>query len=159
MNRLILSSLLAVAVLGGGALIGTMSTAPLLVVRNVSPSMPMGWYLRVPVEPAVGRIVVIDPLSGALAAGWSRDMPLLKPVAASGGDHVCLRGRTHVIINSTKAAPKRPDANWNGCRTLQADELFLLAPERIDSIDGRVFGPVSRVAVVGVFVPLWTENP
>ena len=51
---------LALVVLGAGAAIGTVSSAPLLVVRNPSPSMPTGWYLRVPLEPAVGRIVVID---------------------------------------------------------------------------------------------------
>lgn len=148
---------LALVVLGAGAAIGTVSSAPLLIVRNPSPSMPTGWYLRVPLEPAVGRIVVIDPPIAAQVAGWPANIPLIKPVAAAGGDHVCLRDRTIVLINSTSAALKRSDANWNGCRTLEDGELFLLAPARIDSVDSRVFGPVSRSDVIGVFVPLWTE--
>ena len=159
MRRWIMPAALALVVLGAGAAIGTVSSAPLLIVRNPSPSMPTGWYLRVPLEPAVGRIVVIDPPIGAQAAGWPANIPLIKPVAAAGGDYVCLRDRTSVLINSTSAASMRAGANWNGCRTLEDGELFLLAPARIDSVDGRVFGPISRADVVGVFVPLWTEIP
>src|SRR3954447_166952 len=98
MRRLIRPALLAVAVLAAGAAIGTVSSAPLLMVHNPSPSMPTGWYLRVPLKPAVGRIVVIDPPPAAVAAGWSADVPLIKPIAAMAGDHVCLRGRTQVLI-------------------------------------------------------------
>lgn len=70
MRRWIMPAALALVVLGAGAAIGTVSSAPLLIVRNPSPSMPTGWYLRVPLEPGVGRIVVIDPPIGAQAAGW-----------------------------------------------------------------------------------------
>jgi type IV secretory pathway protease TraF len=151
--------LLAVAVLAIGMLAGRVVSAPLLVVHNPSPSMPLGWYLRVPLEPAVGRIVVIKPPAAAVAHGWPSDILLIKPIAAMAGDHVCLRGRTNVLINSTPVAPMRPVPYWEGCRTLTANELFLFAPARIDSIDGRVFGPVSRDAVIGVFTPIWTETP
>lgn len=160
-RRLVLSCLLAVAVLGAGAAIGRVSSAPLLVVRNPSPSMPTGWYLRVPMEPATGRIVVIDPPLGAQAAGWPADVRLIKPIAAVGGDHVCVASRTDVMINGKPAAPVQPypAPRWEGCRTLDANELFLLAPYRPDSIDGRIYGPVSRRDVLGVFIPIWTENP
>jgi type IV secretory pathway protease TraF len=123
--------------------------------------MPVGWYLRLPMEPAIGRIVVVDPPLAALVAGWDADVPLIKPVVAAGGDHVCLHSRTNVIINSTPTgAPTRPaPPYWDGCRTLEPDELFLLAPARLDSVDGRLFGPVSRSSVVGVFTPIWTESP
>src|SRR3954453_22952443 len=125
MRRLILSSLLALAVLGAGAAIGTVSSAPLLAVYNPSPSMPMGWYLRVPLDPAVGRIVVIAPPLGAQAAGWPADVRLIKPIAAVGGDHVCVASRTDVLINGQPVAPVQPypAPRWGGCRTLAADEL------------------------------------
>src|SRR4051794_9021477 len=96
-RRLLLSCLLA---LGTGALLGTVTSAPLLAVYNPSPSMPIGWYLRMPLEPAVGRIVVIDPPLGAQAAGWPGNVRLIKPIAAVGGDHVCVASRTHVPINN-----------------------------------------------------------
>jgi type IV secretory pathway protease TraF len=158
-RRLILSSLLALVVLGAGAAIGTVTSAPLLAVYNPSPSMPTGWYLRVPLKPAVGRIVVVDPPPGAVVAGWPAGVPLIKPVAAMAGDHVCLRGRTSVLINSAPVAPMRPAPPWQECRTLEPNELFLLAPARVDSVDSRLFGPVPRSSVVGVFAPLWTETP
>jgi type IV secretory pathway protease TraF len=47
--------------------------------------------------------------------------------------------------------------HWDGCRTLQADELFLLMAAVPDSFDSRYFGPVSLSAVIGRLVPLWTE--
>lgn len=155
-RRLILSSLLSLAVLGIGALAGRVSSAPLMVVHNPSPSMPMGWYLRVPLEPAVGRIVVIDPPMGALYAGWPADVRLIKPVSAASGDRVCIHDDA-VIINSTSVASATQNG-WAGCRLLGADELFLLAPKRPDSVDSRIYGPVSRSDVVGVFTPIWTED-
>lgn len=157
---LALTGLLAVTVLGIGAAIGTISSAPLMVVYNPSPSMPMGWYLRVPLEPALGRIVVIDPPLGAQAAGWPADVRLIKPIAAVGGDHVCVASRTEVTVNGQPVAPvlPYPAPRWEGCRTLEPDEIFLIAPHRPDSIDGRIHGPVSRRDVLGVFVPLWTEE-
>lgn len=159
-RRLALSCLLAVTVLGTGAAIGTVSSAPLMAVYNPSPSMPVGWYLRVPLEPAVGRIVVIDPPLGAIAAGWPADVRLIKPVAAVGGDHVCVASRAEVMVNGKPAAPVQPypAARWDGCRTLAPDELFLIAPHRPDSVDSRIYGPVSRRDVLGAFVPLWTEE-
>jgi type IV secretory pathway protease TraF len=161
-KRIIWGSLLAVTVLGIGAIIGTVSSAPLMAVYNPSPSMPIGWYLRVPLSPAVGRIVVIDPPLDALVEGWPEGVRLIKPVAAVGGDHVCVRGRTHVLINSQPAAPVQPypSPRWEGCRTLAPNELFLLAPHRDDSVDSRIYGPIHRRDVRGVFIPLWTKgNP
>src|SRR3954469_13019948 len=107
--------LLAVAVLAIGMLAGRVVSAPLLVVYNPSPSMPMGWYLRVPLEPAVGRIVVIDPPMGAIAAGWRADVRLIKPVAAVGGDRVCREGIA-LKINLEFVAGATV---WSGCRWLE----------------------------------------
>lgn len=164
MKRWIVPSLLALAVLGAGAAIGTMSSAPLLAVHNPSPSMPMGWYLRVPLEPAVGRIVVIDPPAAAQAVGWPADVRLIKPVAAVGGDRVCAEG-VSLKINLTFVSGinvrvgDRLIPVWPDCRILEDDELFLLAPARDDSVDSRIYGPVRRHDVLGVFTPIWTETP
>jgi type IV secretory pathway protease TraF len=131
-----------------------------MAVYNPSPSMPTGWYLRIPLEPAVGRIVVIDPPQGAISAGWPEGVRLIKPIAAAGGDHVCVASRTDVLVNGKALAPVEPypAPRWDGCRTLEPDELFLLAPHRIDSVDGRIYGPIGKRDVLGVFVPFWTEE-
>ena len=160
-RRLVRASLLAVTVLGIGAAIGRVSSAPLMAVYNPSPSMPVGWYLRVPLEPTVGSIVVIDPPPGAIAAGWPAGVRLIKPIVAAAADHVCVASRSDVLVNSRPVAPipPYPAPRWDGCRTLRANELFLIAPQRIDSVDSRVYGPVGRRDVLGVFVPIWTETP
>jgi len=157
-RRLGLGVLLAVGIVGGGIALGRVVPAPLLAVYNPSPSMPVGWYVRVPLEPAAGRIVVVAPPDGAVAAGWPADVRLIKPVAAVGGDHVCADG-AQVLVNSVRVAERgtAPHA-WAGCRPLESGELFLIAPARPDSLDSRVFGPVPAASVVGVFAPLWTEG-
>ena len=165
MNRRLIHALaFAGAVLGAGAAVGTVTSAPLMAVYNPSPSMPLGWYLRVPVDPAPGRIVVIDPPLGALFVGWPGHVRLIKPVAAAAGDRVCGDGKA-IVINGKEAASgiiqvdgKRVQG-WEGCRQLEPDELFLLAPMRADSVDSRVYGPVRKRDVLGVFTPIWTENP
>lgn len=160
-RRLVLAVALAGAVLGIGAALGMVSSAPLMAVYNPSPSMPTGWYLRVPLEPAVGRIVVIDPPQGAIAAGWPEGVRLIKPIAAAGGDHVCVASRMDVLlVNGKPIAPIQPypAPRWDGCRTLESGEFFLLAPHRSDSVDGRVYGPVDRAEVLGVFTPIWTDE-
>lgn len=142
--------------------------APLLL-WNASASAPRGFY-RVMAPQPVRRgdmVLVRTPESVrdlAVERGYlPSTVPLVKMVAAVGGDVVCGLDDT-VIINGETVATRltmdrlgRALPHWDGCRTLYADELFLLMAAVPDSFDSRYFGPVSLSAVIGRLVPLWTE--
>jgi type IV secretory pathway protease TraF len=49
----------------------------------------------------------------------------------------------------------RPLPAWNGCRLLNAGEIFLLMTNESASFDSRYFGPVLSSAAIGRLVPLW----
>ncbi len=90
-------------------------------------------------------------------------VPLTKRIVAVSGDTVC-GNHNLVLINGRIAAIQlvadpqgRPLPPWTGCRVLAADDVFLLMPEVWDSFDGRYFGPISRSAILGKLVPLWTR--
>ncbi|MBV9079344.1 MAG: S26 family signal peptidase, partial [Methylobacteriaceae bacterium] len=52
----------------------------------------------------------------------------------------------------------RPLPVWQGCVVLTADQVFLMNPDRPDSLDGRYFGPLGRNTIVGRAEPLWTDE-
>jgi conjugative transfer signal peptidase TraF len=136
------------------------------LVYNASDSVPRGFYvIRVP-PPRVGDVVLAR--LPAFAARWAAErgylpagVPLIKPIAAGYGDHVCVRSGI-VRINGRVVARTlvrdsrgRPLAAWPGCRLLTRDEWFLLSAEHLASFDSRYFGPIPRTAAFGVAVPLW----
>jgi type IV secretory pathway protease TraF len=92
-------------------------------------------------------------------------VPLLKHVAAKAGQRVCRVGvvvsvdARRVAIARARDGQGRPLPVWQGCRTLQADELLLLNPAHPDSLDGRYFGPLPASAVIGRATPLWLRAP
>jgi len=47
---------------------------------------------------------------------------------------------------------------WQGCRTLRPGEVFLMNPGVADSLDGRYFGPLPAISIIGRAVPLWTDE-
>ena len=139
-----------------------------LLVWNATASAPPGFYrIQPPLPLRLGDLVLLkpDPADAALYAerGYlPRGVPLLKPVAAVGGMHVCEQD-AHVAIDDRFAAialpadgMRRPMTHWTGCRTLTADEIFVLNPVVRTSLDGRYFGPSPIAAVLGRAVPLWT---
>jgi type IV secretory pathway protease TraF len=90
------------------------------------------------------------------------NVPLVKRVAAIGGDRVCAVGRT-ITVNGRRAAVRRTSDSagrrmpwWSGCRKLGAGEYFLLM-DGPDSFDGRYFGLTQRRDVVGRAVLLWAR--
>jgi type IV secretory pathway protease TraF len=91
-------------------------------------------------------------------------VPLLKRVAAVGGQDVCEHDgqvsidHRHVADALAADSAGRPLAAWEGCRVLAADELFVLLPKVPSSLDGRYFGPTPIDAVIGRAVPLWTSG-
>lgn len=139
--------------------------AKAVVLRNVTKSMPEGWYIRNPLgQPAPGSVIAFRPPAIALVHGWPADVPLLKRVAAAGGDKVCSDGKT-MAVNDTWRGPVmlrlpngRPLPVWIGCQVLRFDQVLPIATGLPDSFDGRAYGPISTADILGVFVPVWTEG-
>jgi type IV secretory pathway protease TraF len=69
--------------------------------------------------------------------------------------HILIDGRPVARIHQLDGAG-RPLPHWNGCRTLERNEVFLLSRYSTDSFDSRYFGPIDRSAVIGKVIPLWT---
>ncbi|WP_236672290.1 S26 family signal peptidase [Croceicoccus sp. YJ47] len=141
-----------------------------LFVWNATASVPIGLYsIGAKTAIQIGDRVAIEPSSrlqrylasrGYLPAG----IPLIKEVAALGGDTVC-RHDLLITINGTAAgAARRLDSLgrelpvWEGCRTIAADELFAMNTRVPGSFDGRYFGPVARADVIGRARPVWTDE-
>ncbi|MBE1527897.1 conjugative transfer signal peptidase TraF [Sphingopyxis sp. OAS728] len=135
---------------------------------NASGSAPTGLYrVDVGAPSRLGDLVAIAPppaLETFLAQrGYlPRSVPLLKQVAGLPGALVCRSG-VFVTVNGAavaRALPRdrtgRPLPVWTGCRTVGRDQLFLVNAAR-DSLDGRYFGPVSAVGLLGTAHPLLTR--
>lgn len=136
------------------------------LVWNASASAPVGLYRIAPgAVPARGGLVLArlaEPWRSLAAARHylPRNVPLLKRVAARGGDRVCAWGPRLTVNGRPVAVRRRRDARgrtmprWTGCRTLAPSEILLLiaAP---DSFDGRYFGPTPRGDVIGAARLIW----
>ncbi|WFU14367.1 S26 family signal peptidase [Bradyrhizobium sp. CB3481] len=143
-----------------------------LLIYNASGSAPLGFYYLEQRLPARGELALFRPPPGIqlliIAHGvLPVSVPLLKQVAAAGGDEVC-RAKEPVgaiSINGKVIAEVfekdhkgRSLPTWVGCLRLVEGELFLLQPHP-HSFDSRYFGPVLRCDILGVAHPLWTWNP
>lgn len=163
-------TLLAVPV--GVVLVGA-STVPHWrpdLIWNASASTPIGLY-RVTSSRSlgVGDLVVVRPppaLAEVLDHGGylPRGVPLLKHIGALSGQGVC-RLNEQIVIDGTHVADAlardrrgRLLPRWRGCLTLADDQVFLLNPDRPDSLDGRYFGPLSLYTVIGRATPIWTDR-
>lgn len=137
-----------------------------LLVWNSSASAPIGLYIVMPeTRLRPGDMALVTPPESiadmAARRGYlPRDVPLIKQVAAMGGDHVCAKDDV-ITINGDMVAVRqkvdsagRPLPWWQGCRVLSAGEILFLMPA-VQSLDGRYFGPLSSVHVIGRLVPLW----
>jgi conjugative transfer signal peptidase TraF len=143
-----------------------------LIVYNASGSAPLGFYRLENRFPERGEIVIVQPpplieLMIVARGILPPQVPLIKQVAATGGDEVCRSKppNSTLSINGQvlaevfdKDREGRPLPSWEGCMRLIDGEFFLLQPHPL-SFDSRYFGPVLRCDVVGVARPLWTWNP
>ena len=141
---------------------------PIRLVYNASPSVSLGWYLRVPASRlAVGMFVVarLPPAAARLAADRGYlpiTVPVVKRIAAAHGEYVCERSRVLSIDGRPVAraliadSAGRPLSAWSGCLTLTRGAYLLLGDGRPDSYDSRYFGPVTAGAILGRAIPLWT---
>ena len=160
-------------------LAGTVAAAALLSAAlpmsrvlgwNTTASVPTGLYhIRGTASLHVGERVAIDPpphlrrfLSGRgyLPTG----VPLLKEIAALPGETVCRAGSLITINGEPAAAARDRDScgralpDWQGCRTIAADEIFVMNRRAPDSFDGRYFGPLPRTQLIGRASPVWTDE-
>jgi conjugative transfer signal peptidase TraF len=138
-----------------------------MLIWNVSASVPIGLYAVQPSGPLKHGDFVItlppQPLATFLAERryLPRGVPLLKHVAALPGEIVCRHGLVITIDGTAVASAltldraSRPLPVWQGCRTINPAEIFLLNRAVPDSFDGRYFGPLTVTSVIGRAVPLW----
>ncbi len=134
-----------------------------LVVLNLSPSLPLGFYCAVSVEPAAGRLVEFrlsaQPVDGER---FARHRVILKPILAGPGEHVDTTGDL-LWVNEKLVAPiYTKDSNghplpvWRANRALEPDEFFVFSARVPNSFDSRYYGPIRRSDILAVYVPLWT---
>ena len=140
------------------------------LIWNATPSVPVGLYrVQSDSRPKLTDIVVVRPpdeLAWFLADGryLPRGVPLLKHVAALGGQRVCRAGLVIIIdgVRVAEALPRdrrgQPLPVWTGCVVLAREQVFLLNADRPDSLDGRYFGPLDRSTIVGRAEPVWTRT-
>lgn len=125
-----------------------------LVLVNDSPSEPPGLYVRAlgdAIRP--GSLVAFPAPAAAFPyadrhSGYLRTTPIIKSVAAVGGDHVCTVGGVLAINGVRRAVIQSHDSRgqtlprWSGCRALAAGELFVFSDRIPNSFDSRYYGPV-----------------
>lgn len=140
-------------------------------IWNASASAPIGLYRIHPDrDPAIGALVAVTPPERLARWLSARDylpegVPLLKHVAAKAGQQVCRTGAVVSVDTRPVARARRRDGRgrplpaWQGCRTLEPGEIFLLNPSVPDSLDGRYFGPLPASAVIGRATPLHLRAP
>lgn len=157
---------LALLIVGSLTVLGIVTNSRLepLVIYNPSQSVPSGFYMRVNEAPRHGGFVTVaavgvEPAYAALRGYADATDRFLKRVAALPGQVVCAEGPTITIDNAPAASRIKHDSEgralptWHGCRTLAADEVFLLGDTE-DSFDGRYWGPTRLRDIDGVWSPI-----
>lgn len=136
---------------------------------NETPSEPPGVYVRAAHGPiGVGTIIAFLAPAQAFPyadrrAGYLHQTPILKVVAAAGGDQVCTVGGV-LTVNGVRLAPVQARdsqgfalPHWIACRRLASDELFVFSNRVPNSFDSRYYGPV-RLARAEAYRPFVTVN-
>lgn len=134
---------------------------PPLALLNETPSLPKGIYLRsFDQTPRRGAVIAVQPPPVArrylASLGMPASVPLLKRIAAVGGEQVCrtgegLRWSGRMAMARPRDRRGSPLPAWAGCRRLGADELLVMG-DTPTSFDSRYFGPVRRSSLAGVYV-------
>jgi conjugative transfer signal peptidase TraF len=168
MTRLGTIIVMSVALLGLCAP-AVVQPAPWLI-WNATASTPVGLYaLRPAGRLRVAELVAVQPpapVARYLAAGGFLPLGvlLLKHITALPGQTVCRTGDVITVDGITAGDAHdsdhlgRPLPRWNGCRTLQPGQVFLMNPAVPDSLDGRYFGPFPATSIVARAVPIWTRE-
>ncbi|MBZ9848094.1 S26 family signal peptidase [Mesorhizobium sp. CA14] len=143
---------------------------PPLLLWNASASAPIGLYaIRKMAVPTAGALVVIEPPDPVARFAAKRGyiplgVPMLKHIEGLPGQEVCRVGRA-ITVDGTAVGnalerdrKRRGLPDWQGCRTIAADEIFVMNRMVQDSLDGRYFGPFPVASIVGRAMPLWTDE-
>jgi len=140
------------------------------LIWNASASVPVGLYTVKPEGTARPEDLVVvtppTPLADYLAQGGylPHGVPLLKRIAAVGGQRVCRIDRTVTVDGAVLATARDRDRRgralprWSGCVTLTQTQVLLLNRDVPDSLDGRYFGPLPTSTIVGRAQPIWTRK-
>ncbi|MEM6585576.1 MAG: S26 family signal peptidase [Pseudomonadota bacterium] len=139
-----------------------------LFVWNRTESAPKGLY-RLSDGPLTlhGWAVVSADAPSALwisSRGYlATDWPIIKRVRGLPGDEICRETLTISINGKAVARALESDSRgqelpvWQGCFTINADEVFLLNDHE-RSLDGRYFGVTARKDIRGSAVLVWRTN-
>lgn len=143
---------------------------PTRLIWNAGASVPIGLYA---VHSAgtlhVAELVVVtppEPLASFLAdRGYLPEgVPLLKHILALPGQTVCRVGDSIAIdgdaVGQALASDRRGRTlpAWQGCRVVDAGEVFLMNRRSNDSLDGRYFDTLPATAITGQADPLWVHG-
>ena len=128
---------------------------------NVSPSVPLGFYLlEPPLPPLAHGTLVLLPVPASMRPWWHAGAALLKPVAAVAGEEVCgvegelfVHGEAYGPIYTE--ADGKPLPYLDGCQMVPQGTVFL-ASQAPKSLDSRYFNAVPLTAIAATAVPLWT---
>lgn len=162
----VMATYFSVLAVGG---LSSFHPAPWLI-WNATASVPIGLYALHPVD----RLQVMDlaavrppePVAGYLADGGylPKGVLLLKHAIALSGQIVCRIGDRITVdglaIGEARDRDRleRPLPTWSGCRTLGIGDVFLMNPDVPDSLDGRYFGPLPATSIIGLAVPVLTDE-
>lgn len=135
---------------------------------NYTPSIPRGIYwISLGERPQRGSLIAFPIPESARELVYSRQyVPrsirlFAKPVAAVGGDHVCIRDQRLVVngrfVSHVLGVDRqgRPMPMCEACGILRPGEVFV-ATEHDNSFDSRNFGPVAVEEIRGTLTALWT---
>jgi conjugative transfer signal peptidase TraF len=140
------------------------------LIWNASASVPIGLYA---VRPSgalhVDELLVVmppEPLATFLDERryLPKGVPLLKHVLALPGQTICRSDRTITVDGVTMGEALDRDhlsrslPVWQGCRVIADSDVFLMNRQSGDSLDGRYFGPLPTISIVGRADPLWTDQ-
>lgn len=169
-NRLSRKSLIAGQLAVAGLVLTEIFQVPTRIVWNATASVPIGLYSVSSIaQPKLGQLVLVRP--PAMLASFLAERryigpgtPLLKTIAALPGQMVCRHGLVISVDDSTIGEARERDRlsrqlpQWSGCRVLRNDQVFLMNSAAQDSMDGRYFGPLPSVTIVGQATPIWTRT-
>jgi conjugative transfer signal peptidase TraF len=140
------------------------------LVWNATASTPIGLYRVDRTDTfAVGDLVIAippEPIASFLAdRGFlPRGVPLIKQVLALSRQTVCRYGRLITVDGFAVGTARehdrrgRPLPDWQGCRAIENDTVFLMNRDEPASLDGRYFGPVRISSIVGRATPFLASN-
>ena len=140
------------------------------LIWNASASVPIGLYAVRPLGALhVDELLVVmlpEPLATFLDERryLPKGVPLLKHVLALPGQTICRSDRTITVDGVTMGDALDRDhlsrslPVWHGCRVIADGDVFLMNRQSGDSLDGRYFGPLPTISIVGRADPLWTDQ-